>query len=161
MLPQCVCFLGATAAGAALHLPDVCSYHLLQVNSVPPGRLLWQLTWDQMLSAELAYHRQQPGAPPDGVIVHRKNRSEDGDVLVHDVRCNPNNNQVSLQVWFCQVLWDVWVSLSSRCAVCQDFCVMPRGQAGASGSVSVRVNHHIYLNRWAPLFGQLRGCQAW
>jgi vacuolar protein sorting-associated protein 13A/C len=64
-----------------------------RVSGVPPGRLLWQLTWDQMLSAELAYHRQQPGAPPDGVIVHRKNRSEDGDVLVHDVRCNPNNNQ--------------------------------------------------------------------
>lgn len=69
---------------------------LLQVNAVPQGRLLWQLTWDQMLSAELAYHRQQPGAPPDGVIVHRKFRSEDGDVLVHDVRCNPNNNQVSI-----------------------------------------------------------------
>eukprot|EP00878_Enallax_costatus_P013777 GHUV01014408.1.p1 GENE.GHUV01014408.1~~GHUV01014408.1.p1 ORF type:complete len:898 (+),score=328.70 GHUV01014408.1:398-3091(+) len=63
------------------------------VNAVPAGRLLWQLTWDQMLSVELAYHRQQPGAPPDGVIVHRKSRNEETDVLVHDVRCNPNNNQ--------------------------------------------------------------------
>lgn len=67
---------------------------LLQVDAVPAGRLLWQLTWDQMLSVELAYHRQQPGAPPDGIIVHRKYRSEESDVLVHDVRCNPTNNQV-------------------------------------------------------------------
>lgn len=66
----------------------------VQVDAVPPGRLLWQLTWDQMLSVELAYHRQQAGAPADGIIVHRKYRSEDTDVLVHDVRCNPNNNQV-------------------------------------------------------------------
>lgn len=66
----------------------------VQVDAVPPGRLLWQLTWDQVLSVELAYHRQQTGAPPDGIIVHRKYRSEDTDVLVHDVRCNPNNNQV-------------------------------------------------------------------
>jgi hypothetical protein len=66
----------------------------VQVDAVPAGRLLWQLTWDQVLSVELAYHRQQTGAPPDGIIVHRKYRSEDTDVLVHDVRCNPNNNQV-------------------------------------------------------------------
>lgn len=68
---------------------------LANVDAVPPGRLLWQLTWDQMLSVELAYHRQQAGAPADGIIVHRKYRSEDTDVLVHDVRCNPNNNQAS------------------------------------------------------------------
>jgi hypothetical protein len=66
----------------------------MQVDAVPAGRLLWQLTWDQVLSVELAYHRQQTGAPADGIIVHRKYRSEDTDVLVHDVRCNPNNNQV-------------------------------------------------------------------
>jgi hypothetical protein len=66
----------------------------VQVDDVPSGRLLWQLTWDQVLSVELAYHRQQTGAPADGIIVHRKYRSEDTDVLVHDVRCNPNNNQV-------------------------------------------------------------------
>lgn len=61
---------------------------------MPTGRVLWQLSWDQLLSAELAYHRQQPGAPPDGILVHRKYRDED-DVLVHDVRCSPNTNQVS------------------------------------------------------------------
>jgi hypothetical protein len=66
----------------------------LQVDAVPAGRLLWQLTWDQMLCVELAYHSQQRNAAPDGVIVHRKYRSEADDVLVHDVRCNPNNNQV-------------------------------------------------------------------
>lgn len=61
---------------------------------MPAGRLLWQLTWDQMLCVELAYHSQQRNAAPDGVIVHRKYRSEGDDVLVHDVRCNPNSNQV-------------------------------------------------------------------
>jgi hypothetical protein len=61
---------------------------------VPAGRLLWQLTWDQMLCVELAFHSQQRNAAPDGVIVHRKYRSEGDDVLVHDVRCNPNSNQV-------------------------------------------------------------------
>jgi hypothetical protein len=64
-----------------------------QVDAVPAGRLLWQLTWDQMLCVELAYHMQQRNTP-DGVIVHRKYRSEGDDVLVHDVRCNPNTNQV-------------------------------------------------------------------
>lgn len=68
----------------------------LKVDAVPAGRLLWQLTWDQMLCVELAYHSQQHNAAPDGVIVHRKYRSEADDVLVHDVRCNPNNNQVRL-----------------------------------------------------------------
>jgi hypothetical protein len=66
----------------------------VQVDSVPAGRLLWQLTWDQMLCVELAFHSQQRNAAPDGVIVHRKYRSEGDDVLVHDVRCNPNSNQV-------------------------------------------------------------------
>jgi hypothetical protein len=78
----------------------------VQVDAVPAGRLLWQLTWDQMLSVELAYHRQQTGAPPDGIIVHRKYRSEDTDVLVHDVRCNPNNNQVTLGVLGVVDCWD-------------------------------------------------------
>eukprot|EP00882_Tetradesmus_deserticola_P004194 GHRQ01004430.1.p1 GENE.GHRQ01004430.1~~GHRQ01004430.1.p1 ORF type:complete len:504 (+),score=240.28 GHRQ01004430.1:90-1514(+) len=68
--------------------------HVFNVDAVPAGRLLWQLTWDQLLSVELAYHRQQTGAPADGIIVHRKYRSEDTDVLVHDVRCNPSTNQV-------------------------------------------------------------------
>lgn len=70
-----------------------------QVDGVPAGRLLWQLTWDQMLCVELAYHMQQRNTP-DGVIVHRKYRSEGDDVLVHDVRCNPNTNQVgSFSAW--------------------------------------------------------------
>ncbi len=30
----------------------------LQVDDVPPGQVKWQLSWDQMLTAELAYHRQ-------------------------------------------------------------------------------------------------------
>jgi hypothetical protein len=46
--------------------------------------------------------------------VHRKYRSEDTDVLVHDVRCNPNNNQVRagrlvvqgvLGGWLFRVCW--------------------------------------------------------
>ena len=41
-----------------------------------------------MLTCELAYHRQEPGAPPDGVILHRKYRGpEPDDVLMYDVRC--------------------------------------------------------------------------
>lgn len=68
-----------------------------QVDSVPAGRLLWQLTWDQMLCVELAYHSQQRSAAPDGVIVHRKYRQGD-EVLVHDVRCTPNTNQVRAAV---------------------------------------------------------------
>lgn len=74
-----------------------CVFAGAQVDSVPAGRLLWQLTWDQMLCVELAYHTQQRNAAPDGVIVHRKYRSEGDDVLVHDVRCTPNSNQVSSQ----------------------------------------------------------------
>eukprot|EP00879_Flechtneria_rotunda_P005415 GHRR01005707.1.p1 GENE.GHRR01005707.1~~GHRR01005707.1.p1 ORF type:complete len:1494 (+),score=564.87 GHRR01005707.1:1093-5574(+) len=84
------------AEGFAQLEAEAAAGRLTQVNTVPLGRLLWQLTWDQMLSAELAYHRQQPGAPPDGVIVHRKYRSEETDVLVHDIRCYPNNQAVWL-----------------------------------------------------------------
>lgn len=85
----------------------------LQVDAVPAGRLLWQLTWDEMLCVELAYHSQQRNAAPDGVIVHRKYRSEADDVLVHDVRCNPNNNQVRLAHILSFTLGQFWVLYQS------------------------------------------------
>ena len=61
-------------------------------DDIPAGALKWQLPWDQMLTAELAYHRQSPGAPPDGVIVHRKYRDA-ADALVYDVRCRAATRQ--------------------------------------------------------------------
>jgi hypothetical protein len=87
-----------------------------QVDAVPAGRLLWQLTWDQMLCVELAYHMQQRNTP-DGVIVHRKYRSEGDDVLVHDVRCNPNSNQVSTSILHCSTVCTCmcWCCTSKQC----------------------------------------------
>lgn len=60
---------------------------------VPSGEIKWQLPWDQMLTAELAYHdRKMPNMPPDGVNVHRKYRGPD-DQLVYDVRCRGSTPQ--------------------------------------------------------------------
>lgn len=94
-----VCTAGlstATSHICVLHLhltPPLCLYHVcIQIDEVPPGQVKWQLTWDQMLTAELAYHRQVPGAAPDGVIIHRKYRGDD-DVLVYDVRCRAHTRQ--------------------------------------------------------------------
>ncbi len=48
-----------------------------------------------MLTAELAWHQQlAPGVPPDGVLVHRKQRSPEDNTLVYDVRCKPGTSQV-------------------------------------------------------------------
>lgn len=86
---------------------------------MPAGRLLWQLTWDQMLCVELAYHSQGRSAAPDGVIVHRKYRQGD-EVLVHDVRCTPNTNQVWASAdsppshGMILVCWAEWCSVAIR-----------------------------------------------
>jgi hypothetical protein len=43
----------------ATHPPNLTHPNPTQkVEDVPAGSLKWQLTWDQMLTAELAYHRQ-------------------------------------------------------------------------------------------------------
>jgi hypothetical protein len=65
------------------------------VREVPGGTIRWLLSWEQLLTAELAWHQQQPGLPPDGVNVHRKHRCPQDNTLVYDVRCRPGSAQVS------------------------------------------------------------------
>lgn len=31
------------------------------ITQVPPSTILWSLAWGEMLTAELAWHQQQPG----------------------------------------------------------------------------------------------------
>ena len=57
------------------------------VTDVPGGEVIWQLPWEGLLAAELAWHQQQPGMPPDGILLHRKRRGGRENSLIHDVRC--------------------------------------------------------------------------
>lgn len=58
------------------------------VSEVPSAAVLWSLRHAALLTVELAWHQQLPGVPPDGVLVHRKARSQDATgALVYDVRC--------------------------------------------------------------------------
>jgi hypothetical protein len=50
--------------------PPLPGWHApVQVDDVPGGDIKWQLPWDQMLTAELAYHQREPGAGTLGVPV--------------------------------------------------------------------------------------------
>ena len=57
-----------------------------QAVEIPPADIMWQLTWEQVLTAGLTWHDQTNSTGPDGVIIHRKYRGED-DALVYDIRC--------------------------------------------------------------------------
>eukprot|EP00798_Chlamydomonas_sp_ICE-L_P025166 gene25166-10797_t len=63
---------------------------LTHVTDVPGGTIVWQLPWEDLLTVDLAWHKQQPGIPPDGLIIHRKRRGEKDGAIVYDVRCQVN-----------------------------------------------------------------------
>lgn len=90
-----VCGCGVCADFTTLQ-QAVMSGSVTHVTDVPGGKLVWALSWDGMLTAELAWHQQTPGVPPDGVIIHRKQRCPDDNTLVYDVRCLPGSGQVGL-----------------------------------------------------------------
>ena len=64
--------------GQFLPLPTLAPLHF---------QVVWQLPWEGVLAVELAWHQQQPGLPPDGILLHRKRRGGRENGLLHDVRC--------------------------------------------------------------------------
>uniref|UniRef100_A0A7S3R138 Vacuolar protein sorting-associated protein 13 VPS13 adaptor binding domain-containing protein n=1 Tax=Dunaliella tertiolecta TaxID=3047 RepID=A0A7S3R138_DUNTE len=100
LLPGDFVMLITTQRLILLEAPDfvalqlrVMSGELAHVTEVPGGVVVWELRYKSMLTAELAWHQQIPGVPPDGVLVHRKARSQRDGMLVYDVRCRPNSHQ--------------------------------------------------------------------
>jgi hypothetical protein len=78
-------------------------------------QIRWCLAWDELLTAELAWHTPPPApardpaqAPPapDGVNVHRKDRCPVDGSLLYDVRCRPGTAQAQevvtalLSTWY-------------------------------------------------------------
>eukprot|EP00983_Pelagomonas_calceolata_P100134 1158533-Pelagomonas_calceolata.AAC.3 len=95
LLPGDFVMLITTQRLILLEAPDfvalqlrVMSGELAHVTEVPGGVVVWELRYKSMLTAELAWHQQIPGVPPDGVLVHRKARSQRDGMLVYDVRCS-------------------------------------------------------------------------
>lgn len=71
------------------------------MTDVPGGVAVWALPWHKMLAAELMWAAQQPGLPPDGVLLHRKDKSSADDRLVYDVRCRQVTKSPYYQLYFC------------------------------------------------------------
>ena len=63
------------------------------ISDVPGGDVTWQLPWEGLLAAEVAWHSQTPGLPPDGLILHRKRRGGPDNSILHDLRCRPGTSQ--------------------------------------------------------------------
>ncbi|KAF5830551.1 hypothetical protein DUNSADRAFT_14358 [Dunaliella salina] len=76
----------------------VMSGELAHVTEVPGGVVVWELRYKSMLTAELAWHQQTRGVPPDGVLVHRKARSQRDGMLVYDVRCSQRDGMLVCDV---------------------------------------------------------------